>query len=202
MPATPSPATVCINLQEIWCRVLVTPGSVVVTPGSVVVTPGSVVVTPGSVVVTTGSVVVTPGSVVVTPGSVVVTPGSVITTGSILVTPGSVIVYFLILSETRNSTEMGEKALASDLMQEGRDRERDEAEREKDEREREEREEEERVCLHRGTIGDVAQVKITRFKNHESSRIKDKDFRTNSDIQDLPSKISSLSREIVSKLSR
>ncbi|GJT73143.1 hypothetical protein Tco_1032429 [Tanacetum coccineum] len=40
------------------------------------------------------------------------------------------------------------------------------------------------------------------FKNHESSRIKDKDFRTNSDIQDLPSKISSLSREIVSKLSR
>ncbi|GJZ44146.1 hypothetical protein Tco_0591401 [Tanacetum coccineum] len=39
-------------------------------------------------------------------------------------------------------------------------------------------------------------------KNHESSRIKDKDFRTNSDIQDLPSKISSLSREIVSKLSR
>ncbi|GJY24770.1 hypothetical protein Tco_0398428 [Tanacetum coccineum] len=41
-----------------------------------------------------------------------------------------------------------------------------------------------------------------RFKNHESSRIKDKDFRTNSDIQDLPSKISSLSREIVSKLSR
>ncbi|GJW84738.1 retrovirus-related pol polyprotein from transposon TNT 1-94 [Tanacetum coccineum] len=42
----------------------------------------------------------------------------------------------------------------------------------------------------------------SRFKNHESSRIKDKDFRTNSDIQDLPSKISSLSREIVSKLSR
>ncbi|GJY88552.1 hypothetical protein Tco_0503180 [Tanacetum coccineum] len=41
----------------------------------------------------------------------------------------------------------------------------------------------------------------SRFKNHESSRIKDKDFRTNSDIQDLPSKISSLSREIVSKLS-
>ncbi|GJX15351.1 hypothetical protein Tco_0216183 [Tanacetum coccineum] len=40
----------------------------------------------------------------------------------------------------------------------------------------------------------------SRFKNHESSRIKDKDFRTNSDIQDLPSKISSLSREIVSKL--
>ncbi|GJU72828.1 integrase, catalytic region, zinc finger, CCHC-type containing protein [Tanacetum coccineum] len=34
----------------------------------------------------------------------------------------------------------------------------------------------------------------SRFKNHESSRIKDKDFRTNSDIQDLPSKISSLSR--------
>ncbi|GJZ19585.1 hypothetical protein Tco_0556175 [Tanacetum coccineum] len=26
----------------------------------------------------------------------------------------------------------------------------------------------------------------SRFKNHESSRIKDKDFRTNSDIQDLP----------------
>ncbi|GJX32571.1 retrovirus-related pol polyprotein from transposon TNT 1-94 [Tanacetum coccineum] len=40
------------------------------------------------------------------------------------------------------------------------------------------------------------------IKNHESSRTKDKDFRTNSDIQDLPSKISSLSREIVSKLSR
>ncbi|GJY35208.1 hypothetical protein Tco_0420586, partial [Tanacetum coccineum] len=40
------------------------------------------------------------------------------------------------------------------------------------------------------------------LKNHESSRIKDKNFRTNSDIQDLPSKISSLSREIVSKLSR
>ncbi|GJV30460.1 hypothetical protein Tco_1386908, partial [Tanacetum coccineum] len=43
---------------------------------------------------------------------------------------------------------------------------------------------------------------------HQDSRImkaqelKDKDFRTNSDIQDLPSKISSLSREIVSKLSR
>ncbi|GJV36599.1 hypothetical protein Tco_1409076 [Tanacetum coccineum] len=35
-----------------------------------------------------------------------------------------------------------------------------------------------------------------------SYRFKDKDFRTNSDIQDLPSKISSLSREIVSKLSR
>ncbi|GKD25186.1 hypothetical protein Tco_1231400 [Tanacetum coccineum] len=45
-------------------------------------------------------------------------------------------------------------------------------------------------------------TKASRFKNHESSRIKDKDFRTNSDIQDLPSKISSLSREIVSKLSR
>ncbi|GJZ15824.1 hypothetical protein Tco_0551501 [Tanacetum coccineum] len=40
------------------------------------------------------------------------------------------------------------------------------------------------------------------MQNHESLRIKDKDFRTNSDIQDLPSKISSLSREIVSKLSR
>ncbi|GJS30160.1 hypothetical protein Tco_0490780 [Tanacetum coccineum] len=37
---------------------------------------------------------------------------------------------------------------------------------------------------------------------HESSRIKDKDFRTNSNIQDLPSKISSLSREIISKVSR
>ncbi|GJV30244.1 hypothetical protein Tco_1386692 [Tanacetum coccineum] len=45
-------------------------------------------------------------------------------------------------------------------------------------------------------------IEIQRFKNHESLRIKDKDFRTNSDIQDLPSKISSLSREIVSKLSR
>ncbi|GJW00054.1 retrovirus-related pol polyprotein from transposon TNT 1-94 [Tanacetum coccineum] len=46
------------------------------------------------------------------------------------------------------------------------------------------------------------------FYKHQDSRImkaqelKDKDFRTNSDIQDLPSKISSLSREIVSKLSR
>ncbi|GKA95150.1 hypothetical protein Tco_0817188 [Tanacetum coccineum] len=40
------------------------------------------------------------------------------------------------------------------------------------------------------------------FYKHQDSRImkaqelKDKDFRTNSDIQDLPSKISSLSREI------
>ncbi|GJW60139.1 hypothetical protein Tco_0109474 [Tanacetum coccineum] len=46
------------------------------------------------------------------------------------------------------------------------------------------------------------------FYKHQDSRIiealelKDKDFRTNSDIQDLPSKISSLSREIVIKLSR
>ncbi|GKF93843.1 hypothetical protein Tco_0283543, partial [Tanacetum coccineum] len=46
------------------------------------------------------------------------------------------------------------------------------------------------------------------FYKYQDSRIlkakelKDKDFRTNSDIQDLPSKISSLSREIVSKLSR
>ncbi|GJR23809.1 hypothetical protein Tco_0972336 [Tanacetum coccineum] len=46
------------------------------------------------------------------------------------------------------------------------------------------------------------------FYKHQDSRImkaqelKDKDFRTNSDIQDFPSKISSLSREIVSKLSR
>ncbi|GJW67799.1 hypothetical protein Tco_0122223 [Tanacetum coccineum] len=87
------------------------PGSVVVPPGSVVVQPGSVVVPPGSVVVPPGSVVVTTGSVVVPPGSVVVPPGSVV------VTTGSVLVYFLILSETRNSTEMGEKALASDLMQ-------------------------------------------------------------------------------------
>ncbi|GKG40167.1 hypothetical protein Tco_0466944, partial [Tanacetum coccineum] len=42
------------------------------------------------------------------------------------------------------------------------------------------------------------------FYKHQDSRImkaqelQDKDFRTNSDIQDLPSKISSLSREIVS----
>ncbi|GJS66039.1 hypothetical protein Tco_0680603 [Tanacetum coccineum] len=52
-----------------------------------------------------------------------------------------------------------------------------------------------------------AQTTKTYYKHqdsriHQSSRIKDKDFRTNSDIQDLPSKISSLSREIVSKLSR
>ncbi|GJZ89475.1 retrovirus-related pol polyprotein from transposon TNT 1-94 [Tanacetum coccineum] len=46
------------------------------------------------------------------------------------------------------------------------------------------------------------------FYKHQDSRImkaqelNDKVFRTNSDIQDLPSKISSLSREIVSKLSR
>ncbi|GJV90526.1 hypothetical protein Tco_1538339 [Tanacetum coccineum] len=46
------------------------------------------------------------------------------------------------------------------------------------------------------------------FYKHQDLRImkaqelKDKYFRTNSDIQDLPSKISSLSREIVSKLSR
>ncbi|GJR25465.1 hypothetical protein Tco_1101697 [Tanacetum coccineum] len=46
-----------------------------------------------------------------------------------------------------------------------------------------------------------AQTTKTYYK-HRDSRIKDKDFRTNSDIQDLPSKISSLSREIVSKLSR
>ncbi|GJV42404.1 hypothetical protein Tco_1420844 [Tanacetum coccineum] len=45
-----------------------------------------------------------------------------------------------------------------------------------------------------------AQTTKTYYK-HKDSRIKDKDFRTNSDIQDLPSKISSLSREIVSKLS-
>ncbi|GJS87617.1 hypothetical protein Tco_0770253 [Tanacetum coccineum] len=44
------------------------------------------------------------------------------------------------------------------------------------------------------------------FYKHQDSRImkaqelNDKVFRTNSDIQDLPSKISSLSREIVSKL--
>ncbi|GJT25320.1 hypothetical protein Tco_0895257 [Tanacetum coccineum] len=52
-----------------------------------------------------------------------------------------------------------------------------------------------------------AQTTKTYYK-HQDSRImkaqelKDKDFRTNSDIQDLPSKILSLSREIVSKLSR
>ncbi|GKD14304.1 hypothetical protein Tco_1198711, partial [Tanacetum coccineum] len=45
-------------------------------------------------------------------------------------------------------------------------------------------------------------TKTSVFKNHKSSRIKDKDFPTNYDIQDLPSKISSLSREFVSKLSR
>ncbi|GKC40177.1 putative pentatricopeptide repeat-containing protein [Tanacetum coccineum] len=44
------------------------------------------------------------------------------------------------------------------------------------------------------------------FYKHQDSRImkaqelKDKDFRTNSDIQDLPSKISSLSREIILKI--
>ncbi|GJT77980.1 hypothetical protein Tco_1044705 [Tanacetum coccineum] len=103
-------------------RVLVTPGSVVVTPGSVVVTPvspgsvistGSILVSPGSVI-TTGSILVSPGSVITT-GSILVSPGSVITTGSILVSPGSVITT--VLSETRNSTEMGENALASGLMQ-------------------------------------------------------------------------------------
>ncbi|GJX73992.1 hypothetical protein Tco_0312587 [Tanacetum coccineum] len=54
-----------------------------------------------------------------------------------------------------------------------------------------------------------AHAKTTKtYYKHQDSRIKkaqelkDKDFRTNSDIQDLPSKISSLSREIVSKLSR
>ncbi|GJW22198.1 hypothetical protein Tco_0032820 [Tanacetum coccineum] len=53
-----------------------------------------------------------------------------------------------------------------------------------------------------------AHVKLQRILKHQDSRImkaqelNDKDFRTNSDIQDLPSKISSLSREIVSKLSR
>ncbi|GJV52394.1 hypothetical protein Tco_1448135 [Tanacetum coccineum] len=52
-----------------------------------------------------------------------------------------------------------------------------------------------------------AQTTQTYYK-HQDSRImkaqelKDKDFRTNSDIQDLPSKILSLSREIVSKLLR
>ncbi|GJZ54665.1 hypothetical protein Tco_0609550 [Tanacetum coccineum] len=51
-----------------------------------------------------------------------------------------------------------------------------------------------------------AQTTKTYYKHRDlrnmKLRIKDKDFRTNSDIQDLPSKISSLSREIVSKLSR
>ncbi|GJY38402.1 hypothetical protein Tco_0424766 [Tanacetum coccineum] len=52
-----------------------------------------------------------------------------------------------------------------------------------------------------------AQTTKTFYKHQDSAIMKaqelnDKVFRTNSDIQDLPSKISSLSREIVSKLSR
>ncbi|GKB92763.1 hypothetical protein Tco_0965035 [Tanacetum coccineum] len=52
-----------------------------------------------------------------------------------------------------------------------------------------------------------AQTTKTYYKHRDSrimkkSELKDNDFRTNSSIQDLPSKISSLSREIVNKLSR
>jgi len=71
-----------VEVDDLWCAVVVVSGAVVVVTGAVVVVTGAVVVVTRAVVVITGAVVVVTGAVVVIASGVVVIASGVVVIAS------------------------------------------------------------------------------------------------------------------------